>query len=79
MAVASRPFTQVAFEEQIDRHQGWNDCAADIDRNQRALPMANGRHSVPHAEEIHVMVGHRTFRRQFRDRDVEKTADQRGK
>jgi hypothetical protein len=41
--------------------------------------MANGGHGIAQAEEIDVMMGHRTFRRQLRDRDVEKTADQGGK
>ena len=41
--------------------------------------MANVRHGVTHAEEVDMMVGHGTFRRQLRDRDVEKAADQRGK
>ena len=41
--------------------------------------MANNRHGVAHAEEIDVMVGNGMLRRQFRDRDVEKAADQRGK
>src|SRR5215467_4834237 len=41
--------------------------------------MANGRHRVPHAEEIDDMVGYGALWRQLGDRDVEKAADQRGK
>src|SRR5512135_3675357 len=41
--------------------------------------MANDRHGVAHAEEIDDVVGHGALRRQLRDRDVEKTPDQRSK
>jgi hypothetical protein len=63
---------------QVDRHQRRNDGAANIDRNHRAFAMANNWHGVSHAEEIDVVVGHGMFRRQLRDRDVERTADQSG-
>ena len=41
--------------------------------------MANGWHGITHAEEIDDMVGYGALWRQLRDRDVEKTPDQRGK
>src|SRR6516165_4302536 len=41
--------------------------------------MANDRNRITHAEEIDDMVGNGAFRRQLRNRDVEKAADQRGK
>ena len=64
-------------DHEIGRHQGRNNGAADIHRENRARRRDHQRHDVAHAEEVDDLPGLDGLAGQDRDRDIEIAADQR--